>query len=318
MSEMVHVMATQTIWQRKTKRMLARIDGTPGDWVAAKDIVLALIGKIGAGGASGFTIEYAGDTISALSMEQRMTICNMSIEAGARAGMCAPDDTTIEWLAGRPFAPKGSDWDAAVAYWNAMGSDEDAAFDKVVTLNAEDITPSVTWGTSPENVVSIDGVVPDPADFGDADQRQSIKRAIRYMGLEPGRAIAGVPINRVFIGSCTNGRLEDLRLAAEVAKKGRARIPAFVTPGSAQVKAQAEAEGLDRIFIDAGFEWTKPGCSMCVAVNGDTVPAGERCASTSNRNFEGRQGRGSRTHLLSPSMAAAAALCGELTDVRRL
>jgi 3-isopropylmalate/(R)-2-methylmalate dehydratase large subunit len=317
-SEVSHVMATQTLWQTKPKTMRISIEGRLGKGVTAKDVILAIIAKIGAAGGTGHVIEYAGSAIRSLGIEGRLTICNMSIEAGARAGMVAPDDTTIEYLAGRPYAPKGANWDKAVAYWRSLPSDEGAVFDREVVLDAAEIAPMVTWGTSPEDAAPITGRVPDPAAAPSAERRQGMERALAYMGLIPGMPLSEVAVDRVFIGSCTNSRIADLRAAAKIVAGRRAVVPAMVVPGSGLVKAQAEAEGLDRIFRDAGFEWRDAGCSMCVGMNGDLVAAGERCASTSNRNFVGRQGKGARTHLLSPIMAAAAAVTGRLTDVRRL
>ena len=317
-SEIAHVLATQAIWQHKPRSMRVTIAGTLGEGVVAKDVILALIGRIGAGGATGHIIEYAGSAIDGLSMEGRLTVCNMTIEAGARTGMIAPDDVSLQWLAGRAYAPKEHLWDRAEAHWRTLGSDDGAVFDAEVSLNADEIAPMVTWGTSPEDVVPITGHVPDPDAQGDPDRRRQVQKTLDYMGLVPGTPMTEIAIDRAFIGSCTNGRIEDLRAAAGIARGRRARVPAHVTPGSAQVKRQAESEGLDRIFRAAGFEWTDPGCSMCVAMNGDLVPPGERCASSTNRNFEGRQGKGSRTHLLSPAMVAAAAITGRLTDVRRM
>ncbi|HEY0182483.1 MAG TPA: 3-isopropylmalate dehydratase large subunit [Rhodopila sp.] len=315
-SEVSHVLATQTIWQRRPHAMRIAIDGTLPAGVAAKDLILSIIGKIGAGGATGHVIEYAGSAIRALGMEARMTICNMSIEAGARAGMVAPDDTTFAFLAGRPRAPR--DFDAAVAAWRTLPTDDDARFDREITLSAAEIAPTVTWGTSPETALPITASVPDPAGASDAAGRGRIAEQLDYMGLQPGQALDGIRIDRVFIGSCTNGRLSDLRAAAAVLRGRRATVPGLVVPGSVPVKRQAEAEGLDRVFLGAGLQWGEPGCSMCVGMNGDLVPPGERCAATSNRNFVGRQGPGARTHLMSPAMAAAAAIAGALTDVRRL
>lgn len=317
-SEIAHVLATQTIWQRKPKQMRVTIDGTLDQNVTAKDMILALIGKIGAGGGTGHVIEYTGSAIRGLSMEGRLTVCNMSIEAGARTGMIGPDETTISYLKGRDYAPRGDAWDRAVAHWRTLVSDDDAVFDREVSMHSNEIAPMVTWGTSPMDVLPITGTVPVPSIANNDDDRKRISHALDYMGLTAGMRLTDIAIDRAFIGSCTNGRIEDLRAAATIAKGRKAQVPAFVTPGSGQVKAQAEAEGLDRIFTEAGFEWTDPGCSMCVAMNGDLVPPGERCASSSNRNFEGRQGRGSRTHLLSPAMAAAAAVTGHLADVRKL
>jgi 3-isopropylmalate/(R)-2-methylmalate dehydratase large subunit len=289
--------------------------------VTAKDLVLAIIGKIGTAGGTGYVIEYAGKAIENLSMEGRMTICNMSIEAGARAGLIAPDQKTFDYLKGRPMAPRGADWENAVAYWKTFASDADATYDVEVTLDTNDIVPQVTWGTSPEDVLPIDGIIPDPATIQDEQHRKSMQRALDYMGLTPGTPLTSITVDKVFIGSCTNGRIEDLRAVADVVKgkKVAANIKlAMVVPGSGLVKQQAEKEGLDTIFTDAGFEWREPGCSMCLAMNADKLEAGERCASTSNRNFEGRQGRGGRTHLVSPIMAAAAALNGKLSDIRKM
>jgi len=300
--------------------MLIEIDGDLPAGVTAKDLILAIIGKIGTAGGTGHVIEYAGSTIRGLSMEGRMTVCNMSIEAGARAGLIAPDETTFEYLKGRPFAPKGAAWQQALAYWKTLPSDAGARYDTVVKIDARQIAPHVTWGTSPEDVLPITGVVPDPARVADADKRAAMERSLRYMGLEPGTRLTDVAVQKVFIGSCTNARIEDLRAAAQVAKgrKVAAGVVALVVPGSGLVKHQAEEEGLDRVFREAGFEWREAGCSMCLAMNADRLEPGERCASTSNRNFEGRQGRGGRTHLMSPAMAAAAAVTGRLADVRAL
>jgi 3-isopropylmalate/(R)-2-methylmalate dehydratase large subunit len=317
-SEVAHVLATQTLWQTKAKTMRVRVAGQLAPGVYSKDIILALIAKIGAFGGTGFTLEYSGEAVDALSMEARMTICNMSIEAGARSGMIAPDDTTYEYLAGRPYSPKAADWDRALARWRKLPSDADATFDREVALEAAVIEPMATWGTSPEHGVGVGGVVPDPAREPDASRRASMEKALRYMDLRPGQKLEGLGIDRVFIGSCTNSRLEDLRAAAAVVRGRKAVVPAMVVPGSGLVKRAAEAEGLDRVFLDAGFDWREAGCSMCVGMNGDLVAAGERCASTSNRNFEGRQGKGARTHLMSPAMAAAAAVTGKVTDVRKL
>lgn len=320
-SEVEHVMATQCLVQKKSKAMLVSVDGKLQHGVTAKDIALAIIGKIGTAGGTGYAIEFAGSAIRNLSMEGRMTLCNMAIEAGARAGMVAVDDTTINYVKGRPFSPKAEQWDAAVAYWNTLHSDEGAKFDAVVTLKAEDIQPQVTWGTSPEMVVGIDGKVPSLEQAKNEVQRGDWERAYAYMGLTPNTPISDISIDKVFIGSCTNSRIEDLRAAAAVAKgkhiASNVKL-ALVVPGSGLVKAQAEQEGLDRIFKDAGFEWREPGCSMCLAMNADRLEPGERCASTSNRNFEGRQGQGGRTHLVSPEMAAAAAVAGHFVDVRAL
>jgi 3-isopropylmalate/(R)-2-methylmalate dehydratase large subunit len=316
-SEVGHVLATQTLWQSKPKNMRIVVDGALGPGVHAKDVILAIIARIGSAGGVGHVIEYAGSTIRALGIEGRLTICNMSIEAGARAGMVAPDDTTFAYLHGRPYAPKGADWDKAVAYWGSLPSDADAQFDREVRLDAAGIAPMVTWGTSPEAAAPITERVPDPASAPDAARRDTMERALAYMDLRPGVPLTDIAIDRVFIGSCTNSRIEDLRVAAKVLDGRRAIIPAMAVPGSGLVKAQAEAEGLDAIFKRAGFEWREAGCSMCVGMNGDLVAPGERCASTSNRNFVGRQGKGARTHLLSPAMAAAAAVAGKLADVRQ-
>ncbi len=319
-SEVEHVMATQCLLIKKVKAMQILVEGALGRGVTAKDMVLAVIGKIGTAGATGYAIEFAGSAIRALSMEGRMTVCNMSIEAGARAGMIAADDTTISYLKGRPFAPKGAMWDKAVTYWRTLHSDEDARFDKVVKLNAADIKPQVTWGTSPEMVVAVDGRVPDPASMTDPVKRKSAELALVYMGLQANVAIQDIYIDKVFIGSCTNARIEDLRVAADVVRgkhiASNVKL-AMVVPGSGLVKHQAEQEGLDKIFLVAGFEWREPGCSMCLAMNADKLEPGERCASTSNRNFEGRQGSGGRTHLVSPAMAAMAAIEGHFADVRK-
>jgi 3-isopropylmalate/(R)-2-methylmalate dehydratase large subunit len=318
-TEVEHVLATQCMLMKKSKAMQIVVEGRLGRGVAAKDIALAIIGMIGSGGGTGYTIEFAGGTIRALSMEGRMTLCNMAIEAGARSGMVAVDDTTIEYVKGRRFAPKGEMWDRAVAYWRTLRSDEGAEFDRVVTLRAEDIKPQVTWGTNPQMVTTVDGRVPDPAEEKDPVKREWMERALKYMGLKPNTPITEITLDKVFIGSCTNSRIEDLRLAAEVVKGRRVAKNiklAMVVPGSGLVKAQAEKEGLHKIFVDAGFEWREPGCSMCLGMNEDQLSPGERCASTSNRNFEGRQGPGGRTHLVSPAMAAAAAIAGHFVDVR--
>ncbi len=319
-SEVEHVLATQSLRQSRAKNMKVEVNGALPIGVTAKDIVLAIIGKIGTAGGNGHVIEYCGDAITALSMEGRMTVCNMTIEAGARAGLIAPDETTFAYLKDKKLAPKGNDWDKAVAYWRTLPSDADAHYDKEITLNAADIAPIVSWGTSPENVVPITGAVPSLDMFETEHQRNAIKRALDYMGLQEGMKMQDITIDRVFIGSCTNGRIEDLREAAKIAKgkKVAETVSAMVVPGSGLVKQQAEKEGLDRIFIDAGFDWREPGCSMCLAMNADKLEVGERCASTSNRNFEGRQGRGGRTHLMSPAMAASAAITGRLTDVREV
>jgi 3-isopropylmalate/(R)-2-methylmalate dehydratase large subunit len=319
-SEVAHVLATQTIWQKRPKTLRITVEGVLGPGVTAKDIILAIIAKIGAAGAAGHAIEYAGPTVRALSMEGRFTLCNMSIEAGARAGMIAPDDTAFAYLHGRPFAPAGEDWGRAVRDWRTLRTDEGAKFDREVTLDASRLEPMVTWGNSPEDALPISGRVPDPRDVRDVERRDAMERSLKYMGLTAGTPLSDVPVDRVFIGSCTNSRIEDLRSAASVVA-GRHVAPgveAWVVPGSGLVKSQAEAEGLDRVFRDAGFQWRFAGCSMCLATNGERVGPGERCASTSNRNFVGRQGPGSRTHLMSPAMAAAAAVTGRLTDVRTL
>jgi 3-isopropylmalate/(R)-2-methylmalate dehydratase large subunit len=319
-SEVEHVMATQCLLMKKTQSMQVLVEGKLGRGVTAKDLVLAVIGKIGTAGGTGYSIEFAGSAIRSLSMEGRMTVCNMAIEAGARAGMIAADDVTIDYFKGRPFAPRGELWDKAVTYWRTLHSDAGAKFDKVVTLNAAEIKPQVTWGTSPEMVVAVDGRVPDPARENDPVKRGSIEHSLRYMGLAANTAMIDIKIDKVFIGSCTNSRIEDLRAAAEVArgKKVAANVKlAMVVPGSGLVKQQAEKEGLDKIFLAAGFEWREPGCSMCLAMNDDKLAPGERCASTSNRNFEGRQGQGGRTHLVSPAMAAAAAIAGHFVDVSK-
>ncbi len=320
-SEVEHVLATQTLIQKRAKNMLVQVDGKLGFGVLAKDIILAIIGKLGTAGGTGYVIEFAGEAIAALSMEGRMTICNMAIEAGARAGLIAPDQTTYAYLKGRPLAPQGTDFEKAITYWDSLKSDAGAKYDATITLHADDIAPQVTWGTSPEDALPITANVPSPQDFKDLGKQDAVKRSLEYMGLKSGAPLESVAIDKVFIGSCTNGRIEDFRAAAAVAKgrKIAANIKlAMVVPGSGLVKEQAEKEGLDKIFTEAGFEWRAPGCSMCLAMNADKLENGERCASTSNRNFEGRQGRGGRTHLLSPTMAVAAAIMGHLTDVRKL
>lgn len=316
-SQVEHVLATQTLKQSKAKSMLIQVDGTLPVGITAKDIILAIIGRIGHAGATGHVIEYAGEAIRALSMEERMTICNMSIEAGAKAGMIAPDETTFAYLKGREFAPQ-QQWDEAVTYWQSLRSDDDATFDVVVELDAASIAPQVTWGTNPGQVIGVDAPIPGPADFSDAVEQESARKALGYMGLSAGQKLADVAISHVFIGSCTNGRIEDLRAAAHIARQGKVAsgVTAIVVPGSGAVKRLAEEEGLDKVFTDAGFEWRLPGCSMCLGMNDDILQANDRCASTSNRNFEGRQGRGARTHLVSPAMAAAAALRGKFADVR--
>jgi 3-isopropylmalate/(R)-2-methylmalate dehydratase large subunit len=321
-SEVEHVMATQTLLAKKAKNMLIRVEGQVSPGVTGKDIVLAIIGRIGTAGGTGYTIEFAGSAIRALSMEGRMTLCNMAIEAGARAGLVAVDDKTIEYVKGRPLSPTGLEWDQAVAYWQTLQSDADAHFDTVVELKAADILPQVTWGTSPEMVLDINGQVPDPDKEKDPSKRDAIERALTYMGLQPGKALDDLFVDKVFIGSCTNSRIEDMREAAAVVKRIGQKVAkniklAMVVPGSGLVKEQAEREGLHEIFKAAGFEWREPGCSMCLAMNADRLEPGERCASTSNRNFEGRQGAGGRTHLVSPAMAAAAAIHGHFVDVRK-
>ncbi|MEN9474306.1 MAG: 3-isopropylmalate dehydratase large subunit [Pseudomonadota bacterium] len=320
-SEVEHVMATQTLLAKKAKNLLVKVEGDCAPGVGAKDIVLAIIGRIGTAGGTGYTIEFGGSAIRALSMEGRMTVCNMAIEAGARAGLVAVDDKTIAYVKGRPLAPTGAEWEAAVAYWQTLHSDADAEFDTVVELDAAEIQPQVTWGTSPEMVLPITAVVPNPADEQDPNKRGAIERALAYMDLKPGTPLSQIPVDKVFIGSCTNSRIEDMREAAALVQKLGRQVAAnvkqaLVVPGSGLVKAQAEAEGLDQIFKAAGFEWREPGCSMCLAMNADRLEPGERCASTSNRNFEGRQGAGGRTHLVSPAMAAAAAIEGHFVDIR--
>ncbi|OHT19717.1 3-isopropylmalate dehydratase large subunit [Edaphosphingomonas haloaromaticamans] len=320
-SEVEHVLATQTLLLSPSKTMEVRVDGALGFGVSPKDVVLAIIGRIGAAGGTGHVIEYTGSVFRDMSVEGRLTVSNMSIEGGARAGLVAPDETTFAYLKGRPMAPAGQDWDAAVAWWRTLATDPGARYDKVVVLDAADIAPSLTWGTSPEDVVPITGVVPDPESFADPSKQEAARKSLAYMGLTPGTRMQDVAVENIFIGSCTNSRIEDLRAAAAVARGRRVASnvrQALIVPGSGLVKRQAEAEGLDRIFIEAGFQWREPGCSMCLAMNPDKVPSGERCASTSNRNFVGRQGPGARTHLLSPAMAAAAAVTGRLTDVRDL
>ena len=319
-SEVEHVLATQTLIQKPAKNMRITVDGTLADSVTAKDVILAIIGKIGTAGGTGHVIEFAGSVIRGFSMEGRMTVCNMAIEAGARAGMIAPDQTTYDYLVDRPMTPKGDHWDRAVAYWQTLPSDAGAVYDVEITLAAEDIAPTVTWGTSPEDALAITDAVPNPDKEKDANKRAKMERAIAYMGLTPGQKLTDIKVDTVFIGSCTNSRIEDLRAAAALAegRKVADGMRALVVPGSGLVKEQAEAEGLDKVFIDAGFEWREPGCSMCLAMNADKLAEGERCASTSNRNFEGRQGRGGRTHLVSPQMAVAAALSGHLADVRNI
>ncbi len=317
-SEVSHVLATQAIWQARPRSLRISVEGRLGAHVAAKDLVLAIIARIGAAGAVGHVIEYAGTAVRALSMEGRMTLCNMSIEAGGRAGLVGPDEVTFAWLEGRPMAPREAAWHAAVAGWRGLPTEDDAAFDGEVSLDGAAVAPSVTWGTSPETALPIGARIPDPAAEPDPVRRRTMEEQLRYMGLVPGAALEGTPVDRVFIGSCTNGRLEDLRAAAAVLRGRRASVPGLVVAGSTPVKRAAEAEGLDRVFTEAGLAWGEAGCSMCVGMNGDLVPPRERCASTSNRNFPGRQGPGSRTHLMSPAMAAAAAVEGRIVDVRRL
>ena len=319
-SEVEHVLATQTLLQKPAKNMLVQVDGTLPPGVTAKDVILAIIGRIGTAGGNGHVIEYAGEAIRGLDMAGRMTICNMSIEAGARAGLIAPDETTFEYVRGRPFAPKGEDFDRAVAHWRTLPSDPGAHYDRVVRLHASEIAPMVSWGTSPQDVLPITGAVPDPAEVSDEATRAQMRRMLDYMALTPGTPLQDVPVDAVFIGSCTNGRIEDIRAAAQVIRGRRVApgVRAMVVPGSGVVKAQAEAEGLDRVFREAGFDWREAGCSMCLGMNPDRLRPGERCASTSNRNFEGRQGPGGRTHLMSPAMAAAAAVTGRLADVREV
>jgi 3-isopropylmalate/(R)-2-methylmalate dehydratase large subunit len=319
-SEVEHVLATQTLRARKSKNMRVNFEGKAAPGVGAKDFALALIGKIGTSGGTGYVIEYAGEAIRALSMEARMTLCNMTIEAGARAGLIAPDEKTFAYLLGKPAAPKGGGWQEAVLAWKALQSDPDAHWDGVIEINCAEIAPLVTWGTNPEQVAPIDAIVPDPESFADAVKQDTARRSLAYMGLDPGQKLEGLPVQRVFIGSCTNSRIEDLRVAAAIVRGKRVApgVRAMIVPGSGLVRHQAEEEGLDLIFADAGFEWREPGCSMCLGMNPDIAAPLERVASTSNRNFEGRQGRGARTHLMSPAMAAAAALAGALTDIRKL
>lgn len=319
-SEVEHVMATQCLPQKKSKTMLVKINGHLPKFSTAKDIALAIIGKIGTAGGTGYVIEYAGEAIKDLTMEGRMTLCNMAIEAGARAGLIAPDEKVYDYLKGKEFAPKGAAWEQALAYWQSLPSDEGAVFDAIVELNGPDIAPQVSWGTSPEQVIGVDGKVPSPDSFDNEGKRKACESALAYMGLEPNTKITDIPIDFVFIGSCTNGRIEDFREAAQVAKGTKVAngITAIAVPGSYHVKQQAEQEGLDKIFLDAGWQWRDPGCSMCLAMNGDELSKGQRCASTSNRNFEGRQGKGGRTHLVSPAMAAAAAAAGHFVDIRTL
>ncbi len=318
-SEVEHVLATQTLVQKKSKNFRINVNGTLPIGVTSKDVILQIIGKIGTAGGTGYVIEYSGNLISSLSVEQRMTICNMTIEGGARAGLIQPDQKIFEYLKGKPMSPKGENWEKALEYWNNLKTDKDAKFDKEISLEAKSISPMVTWGTSPQDVVSIDGRVPNPITEKDLDKKNSIERSLKYMGLEPNTSIKDIKIDKVFIGSCTNGRIEDLREAAKILKDRKIanHVEAMVVPGSGLVKEQAEQEGLDKIFKKSGFDWREPGCSMCLAMNADKLKPQERCASTSNRNFEGRQGRGGRTHLVSPAMAAAAAISGNLDDVRK-
>ena len=318
-SEVEHVLATQTLVQKKSKNLRINVDGELPIGVTSKDVILQIIGKIGTAGGTGYVIEYSGDVISSLTVENRMTICNMTIEGGARAGLIAPDEKIFKYLKGKPMAPKNDIWDKALEYWGKLNSDNDAEFDKEVSLKGEEIKPMVTWGTSPQDVITIDGKVPNPTDEKDNDRRSSIERSLKYMGLKPNTLIKDIKIDKVFIGSCTNGRIEDLRDAAKILKNKKiaSHVQAMVVPGSGLVKEQAEQEGLDKIFLNSGFEWREPGCSMCLAMNADKLKPEERCASTSNRNFEGRQGRGGRTHLVSPAMAAAAAISGNFEDVRK-
>jgi 3-isopropylmalate/(R)-2-methylmalate dehydratase large subunit len=317
-SQLKQVLATQCLWQKKPRSFRVTVDGTLAPGVGGKDVILAIIAEIGTAGATGHAIEYAGSAIRALSMEGRLTLCNMSIEAGARAGMVAPDDTTFQYLEGREFAPRGADWDAALGWWRALPSDEGAAFDREIRLDGSRLEPTVTWGTSPEEALPVSARIPDAAQIAAPDKRNHAEQALRYMDIAPGTPVTSIRIDRAFIGTCTNGRIEDLRAAAAILKGRKIVVPGWVSPGSTRVKREAEAEGLDHIFRDAGFEWRDSGCSSCAATNGDIVPPGLRCASTSNRNFEGRQGKGARTHLMSPAMVAAAAVTGHITDVREL
>ncbi|MBT6087668.1 MAG: 3-isopropylmalate dehydratase large subunit [Rhodospirillaceae bacterium] len=317
-TEVIHALATQTLWQRRPKNMRINVTGTLGIGVSGKDVILAVIREISAAGGSGYAIEYAGSAIEQLSMEGRLTICNMTIEAGSRSGIIAPDDTAVSYCEGRPYAPKGKKWYAAVEYWRTLRSDNDAIFDKEVSIDGDALAPMVTWGNSPQYALPVTGIIPDPATESDPMVRADMEAALDYMGLKPGMALSDIAVDTVFIGACTNSRIEDMRAAAAVAKNRRAQVRTLVVPGSGLIKRQAEAEGLDKIFTDAGMEWREPGCSMCVAMNGDQLAQGERSASTSNRNFRGRQGLGSRTHLVSPAMAAAASVTGRFTDVRKL
>jgi 3-isopropylmalate/(R)-2-methylmalate dehydratase large subunit len=317
-SQVAHVMATQTLWQMKPKRMRVTVDGKLGFGVTAKDVIIAIIRQISADGGTGYAIEFAGEVIRDMSMEGRLTLCNMTIEAGSRVGMVAPDDKTLDYIKGRPFAPEGEKWDQAVQFWKSLPSDADAQFDREVAVDGAAIAPMVTWGNSPQDAVQVTERLPDPDQESDSDRKAAMMAAYDYMGLKPGTPVEEIPVDRVFIGACTNARIEDLRAAAAVAKGRKTSIPAMVVPGSGLVKAQAEAEGLDKVFTEAGFEWRLAGCSMCIGINGDSLAPGERSASTSNRNFRGRQGPGSRTHLVSPAMAAAAAVTGHFTDVRKM
>jgi 3-isopropylmalate/(R)-2-methylmalate dehydratase large subunit len=319
-SQLMHALATQTLYQKRPKRMRVRFEGPLAPQVTPKDLVLHLIGLVGAGGGSGHAIEYAGSSILSMSMEGRMTVCNLSVELGAKLGLVAPDDTTFSYLAGRPFSPRGELWDRALESWRSLPSDDDAVFDREITIDSRQVGPQITWGTSPQHVISVDGHIPDPEREPDPDKRRSMSEALAYMGLSPGQSLEGLPVDWVFIGSCTNGRIEDLRAAAHVLgdRKVAPGVQAWVVPGSRQVREQAEAEGLSKAFLAAGFEWREPGCSMCLAANGEFVPRGKRSVSTTNRNFEGRQGPQARTHLASPVMAAAAALTGRITDIRKL
>ena len=316
-TEVAHVLATQTLWQSRPKALRITVNGALGEGVTAKDLALHWIAALGADGACGHAIEYAGEAVRSLSMEARMTLCNLSIEGGARFGLIAPDEVTLDYVRGRPRAPTEADRERAEATWKALASDPDAAFDRELAFDAADVAPTVTWGTSPDQAVAVDGRVPDPGALS-AEDADAARAALEYMALSPGQALAGTPVDRVFLGSCTNGRLEDLRAAAAILRGRRSRVPGLVSPGSSAVKAEAEAEGLDRVFVDAGLEWAGSGCSLCVGMNGDTVAPGERCASSTNRNFRGRQGRGARTHLMSPAMVAAAAVAGRIVDVRSL
>jgi len=317
-TDITHAITTQTLWRPRPGNIRVTVDGELGFSVTGKDVVLKIIETISASGGTGSVIEYAGTTIEKMSVEERMTVCNMSIEAGARAGLISPDDKTIDYVRGRPYAPSGDAWDQAEAHWRALVTGDDASFDREVHIDANDIAPMVTWGTSPEETIAVTDVVPNPADESDSNRRAKLERALDYIGLSSGDRLTDIPIDHVFIGSCTNGRIEDLRAAAEVARGRSAKVPAMIVPGSVAVARQAESEGLDRIFTEAGFQWREAGCSMCVAINGDMLEPGTRCASTSNRNFEGRQGKGARTHLMSPAMAAAAAVSGHIADVREL